>query len=186
MKQLLDFLPVLAFVGVYAFTDIFIATAALMVSAVAQVSIMKLMRRHVSRQMWVVMWVALASGGLTLAFRDALFIQWKPTIVYWVMAAALVGSRYVGRGDYLERALGRAITLPSPAWTRVTWGWGLALAAAGGANLFVAFGFSEAAWVTYKLVSAFAIPLLLTVATGAYLFASGYLAPATTAEEVEG
>jgi len=186
MKQLVDFLPVIAFVAVYAFTDIFVATAALMASAVAQVAFFKLTKRPISRQMWVVMWVALGSGGLTLAFRDALFIQWKPTIVYWVMALALVGSRYVGRGDYVERALGKAVTLPARAWAHVTWGWGVALALAGGANLFVAFGFSEAAWVTYKLVSAFAIPLLLAVATGAYLVAGGYLASEAAPEEVEG
>lgn len=186
MKQLVDFLPVLAFVGVYAFTDIFVATAALMASALAQVAFFKLTKRPVSRQMWVVMWVALGSGALTLAFRDALFIQWKPTIVYWVMAVALVGSRYVGRRDYVERALGKAITLSGRAWAHVTWGWGVALALAGGANLAVAFGFSEAAWVTYKLVSAFAIPLLLAVATGAYLVAGGHLASEALPEEAEG
>ena len=181
MKQLVDFLPLLAFVGVYAATDIFLATAALMATALAQVSFMKLTRRPVSRQMWMVLWVALVSGGLTLAFRDALFIQWKPTIVYWLMAAALVGSRHVGRGDYVERALGGAITLPPRTWARVTWAWGVALAIAGGANLFVAFGFSEAAWVTYKLVSAFVIPIMLVAATGAYLALGGHLAPAPEA-----
>ena len=174
MKQLVDFLPVVAFVGVYVFTDIFAATAALMACAVAQVAFFRLTRRPISGQMQLVVWAALVSGALTLAFQNKTFIQWKPTAVYWIMAAALVGSRYLGRGDYIERAFGKALTLPARAWTHLAWGWAAAFAAAGAANVFVAYEFSEGAWVSYKLVSAFALPVLLALASGAYLFAAGH------------
>lgn len=175
MKQLVDFLPVLAFVGVYVFTDIFVATAALMGSAVVQLAVFKWKGWPISRQMWVVIWVALVSGALTLLFQNKTFIQWKPTIVYWIMACAIVGSRYVGTGDHIQKALGRVLVLADRAWARLTWGWGVAMLAAGGANLAVAYGFSEQAWVTYKLVSAFAIPVVLTVGSVGYLAASGQL-----------
>ena len=175
MKQLVDYLPVLAFVGVYVFTDIFVATAALMASAVAQLAVFKWKRWPISRQMWVVIWVALVSGALTLVFQNKTFIQWKPTIVYWIMAGAIVGSRYVGKGDHIQKALGKMLVLPQRAWAHLTWGWGAAMVLAGGANLAVAYEFSEEAWVTYKLVSAFAIPILLTVASVVYLAASGQL-----------
>lgn len=175
MKQLLDFLPVIAFVGVYAVTDIFFATAALMACAVAQVAYLKLTRQPVSQQMWMVLWVALASGALTLAFQNKTFIQWKPTLVYWLLAVALVGSRWLGRGDYIERCFGKALPLPPQAWKPLTWGWGAAFVIAGGANLFVAYGFSEGAWVAYKLASAFVFPLLLAAGSGIWLYAAGHL-----------
>lgn len=175
MKQLVDYVPVLVFVGVYVFTDIFVATGALMGSAVVQLGVFKWQGWPISRQMWVVIWVALVSGALTLIFQNKTFIQWKPTIVYWIMAGAIVGSRYVGRGDHIQKALGKTLALPDRAWAHLTWGWGVAMVAAGGANLAVAYGFSEPAWVTYKLVSAFAIPIVLTVASVAYLAASGQL-----------
>lgn len=184
MKQLVDFLPVIAFVGVYVFTDIFVATAALMATAVLQFVIFKVKGWPISRQMLVVIWVALISGGLTLALQDKTFIQWKPTIVYWIMGAAIIGSRYVGRGDYIQRAMGKMLVLPEPTWARLTFGWGAAMFLAGVANLAVAYGFSEQAWVLYKFVSAFGIPLLLTLGSVAYLAATGQLA--SEIEEAEG
>ena len=184
MKQLVDFLPVIAFVGVYVFTDIFVATAALMATAVLQFAIFKVKGWPVSRQMLVVIWVALISGGLTLALQDKTFIQWKPTIVYWIMGAAIIGSRYVGRGDYIQKAMGKMLVLPDPTWARLTFGWGAAMFLAGVANLAVAYGFSEQAWVLYKFVSAFGIPLLLTLGSVAYLAATGQLA--REIEEAEG
>ena len=173
MKQLFDFLPIVAFVGVYLVADIYWATVALMVAAVAQVGFCKLTRRPVTGQMWVVFWGALGFGGLTLALRDPLFIMWKPTIVYWIMAVAIGGSRFVGKGDLLQRALGKVLTLPERAWRTLCWLWAATMALAGVANLWVAYQFSEPAWVAYKFASAFAIPILLALGSFGYLAASG-------------
>jgi intracellular septation protein len=177
MKQLVDFLPIVAFVGVYIFTDIFIATGALMVTAVVQLLICKLMHWPISRQMWLIIWVALISGSLTLVFQDKTFIQWKPTILYWVMGCAIVGSRYIGPGNYIQKTLGKALVLPYGTWTQLTWAWGIVMLVAGGGNLYIAYEFSEQAWVSYKLISAFAIPIVLSVATVGYLAITGQLSP---------
>ena len=177
MKQLVDFLPIVAFVGVYIFTDIFIATGALMITAISQLLLFKLVTWPISRQMWRVVCVALISGSLTLVFQDKTFIQWKPTILYWVMGCGIAGSRYVGQGNYIQKTLGNALILPSETWSRLTWGWGLVMFAAGGGNLYVAYEFSEQAWVSYKLISAFAIPILLSIATVGYLGITGQLSP---------
>ena len=181
MKQLLDFLPVAAFFGVYLAADIYWATVALMAAAVVQVAFFKLKRWKVTGQMWVVFWGALIFGGLTLAVRNPLFIQWKPTIVYWIMALAIAGSRFVGKGDHVQRALGKVLTLPDKAWRALCWAWAGVMVLAGVANLFVAYQFTEAFWVAYKFVSAFAIPILLTLGSIGYLAASGQL-PKTSAD----
>ncbi len=185
MKQLIDFLPVVAFFGVYLVTDIYLATVALMVAAVLQVGFFKLKGWRVTGQMWVVFGGALAFGGLTLALRDPLFIQWKPTIVYWIMALAIGGSRFVGKGDLVQRALGKVLALPDQAWRVLCWAWAAAMALAGVANLWVAYQFSEPTWVAYKFASAFAIPILLTVASFGYLAASGQMPAAPPPERGE-
>lgn len=185
MKQLIDFLPVVAFFGVYLVTDIYLATVALMVAAVLQVGFFKLKGWRVTGQMWVVFGGALAFGGLTLALRNPLFIQWKPTIVYWIMAVAIAGSRFVGKGDMVQRALGKVLALPDQAWRVLCWAWAAAMALAGVANLWVAYQFSEATWVAYKFASAFAIPILLTAASFGYLAASGQMPAAPPPERGE-
>lgn len=182
MKQFIDLLPVIAFVGVYMVGDIYMATIALMAVVAAQVAFFKLKRWQVTTQMWVVFWGALGFGALTLVFRDPLFIQWKPTIVYWLVATAIAGSRFVGKGDYVRRALGKLLTLPPRAWRALSWAWASALALAGVANLIVAYEFSESIWVAYKFASAFAIPLLLTLGSFGYLAASNQLPQATSAD----
>ena len=175
MKQIIDFLPIVAFFGVYLVADIYTATIALMAAAALQIAIFKLKSWSIAGQMWVVFWGAVVFGAMTLAFRDPLFIQWKPTIVYWIMAVVIVGSRFVGKGDHVQRALGKVLTLPDRAWRTLAWSWSLAMVAAGVANLYVAYQFSETAWVTYKFISAFALPVLLTLLSVVYLSASGQL-----------
>ena len=185
MKQLIDFLPVAVFFAVYLATDIYIATAALMAAAVVQIALFKLKGWRINGQMWAVFWVALVFGALTLAFRNALFIQWKPTIVYWAMALAIGGSRFVGRGDHVQRALGKVLVLQDRAWRNLSWAWAAAMALAGVANIYVAYEFSEQTWVAYKLAAAFATPLLLTFGSVAYLGAAGML-PKSLGGEGEG
>lgn len=185
MKQLVDFLPVLVFVGLYVFSDIYVATAGLMLAAAGQILLFKIRHWPISRQMWVVFWVAIISGSLTLIFQNKLFIQWKPTIVYWVMASALVGSRLIGKGDAIRNAFGKVLELPDRAWVPLTYGWASGMLLAGIANLYVAYGFDEETWVTYKLVSSFVLPVILSVASIAYLSLTGQLPEEATAANTE-
>lgn len=186
MKQLFDLLPVFAFFGVYLATDIYMATVALMVAAAGQVAFLKLRRQPVGGQTWLVFWGALLFGTMTLAFRDPLFIQWKPSIVCWLMAVALAGSRFVGKGNYVQRALGKTLVLPERAWRALSWGWAGATAAAGFANLYVAYQFSEEAWVIYKFASGFAMPILLVLGSFWYLAATGQMPSLPSGRELAG
>ena len=186
MKQLFDLLPVFAFFGVYLATDIYMATVALMVAAAGQVAFLKLRRQPVGGQTWLVFWGALLFGTMTLAFRDPLFIQWKPSIVCWLMAVALAGSRFVGKGNYVQRALGKTLVLPERAWRALSWGWAGAMAAAGFANLYVAYQFSEEAWVIYKFASGFAMPILLVLGSFWYLAATGQMPSLPSGRELDG
>ena len=123
---------------------------------------------------------------MTLAFRDPLFIQWKPSIVCWLMAVALAGSRFVGKGNYVQRALGKTLVLPERAWRALSWGWAGAMAAAGFANLYVAYQFSEEAWVIYKFASGFAMPILLVLGSFWYLAATGQMPSLPSGHELDG
>lgn len=186
MKQLIDFLPVLAFFGVYVAVDIYAATVALMAAAVLQVAFFKVRGRPISGQMWMVFWCALVFGAMTLLFRNPLFIQWKPSIVFWALAVGLAGSRFIGRGNHLQRALGKTMTLPDRAWRTLTWSWAGAMVLAGAANLAVAYNFSEPAWVAYKLGSAFVLPVLLVLGSFGYLAATGQLPTGPAEAQLEG
>ena len=108
---------------------------------------------------------AVPVGGATLVFHNQMFIQWKPTIFNWALALAFGGSQFVGDKNLMERTLGSQIHLPKPVWTRLNLLWVANFLIVGGLNLVVAYGFSEQAWVSYKLYSSIGFTVVLTILT---------------------
>ena len=179
MKQLLEFIPIALFFVVYQldgeqvtvadwsyeFDGIFSATAVLMVATCIQVFIARLIDGSwEKRGLWTLVAVALF-GGATLALRDQTFIQWKPTIFNWGLALAFAIFLFGTSRSLLERALGAQLELPKDVWRRLNLLWIANFTIVGALNLVVAYRFSEATWVSYKLYSAIGFTLLLTLIT---------------------
>ncbi len=179
MKQLIEFIPIILFFVVYqmkgetltigewqyTFDGIFTATAVLMVATVIQVILSYLISRTLEKRLLWMMLAVVGFGAATLVFRNELFIQWKPTIFNWALALAFGGSQFIGQKNLMERTLGTQIHLPKPIWTRLNLLWVSNFTIVGALNLVVAYGFSEAFWVSYKLYSAIGFTLLLTILT---------------------
>ena len=179
MKQLLELLPLVLFFGAYqmdgdtltvggwshTFDGIFSATAVLMISTALTWLISSLLeKRNDKRLMWMTLAVLLF-GAATLILRDQRFIQWKPTVFNWVLAAVFLGSQFIGKRNVLERVLGSQLSLPRPIWTRLNVLWIGNFALVGALNLFVAYRFEEAVWVSYKLYSSIGFTLALMLLT---------------------
>ena len=87
MQQLLDYIAILAFVVIYFLTsDIFIATAVLMVGVTVQLGAYWLLKKPIGNELKLTFWASIVFGGMTLILRDETFIQWKPTIVNWLLS----------------------------------------------------------------------------------------------------
>lgn len=175
MTQLLDFVPILLFVAVFFSSDIYYATGALMIAVTGQALVYRLVGKPLSREFKMTLWASLIFGALTLVFRNEAFIQWKPTIVNWLLAGSLVGSFYVGQTNLLKKLLGKQLSLVDEVWTRLNFGWALGFFIAGALNLVVAYNFSMEFWVTYKLVGGFALTFVYIVITMIYLSRKGFL-----------
>jgi len=179
MKQLLEFVPIALFFIVYqlkgesislggweyTFDGIFSATAVLMAATVLQVVVTYALTREFEKRLLWLLLAVMVFGGATLLFRNQMFIQWKPTIFNWVLAAAFGASQFIGDKNLMERTLGSQIHLPKGVWTRLNLLWVANFVIVGGLNLVVAYGFSEETWVSYKLYSAIGFTLLLTILT---------------------
>ena len=179
MKQLLELLPLVLFFGAYqmdgdtltvggwshTFDGIFSATAVLMISTALTWLISSLLeKRNDKRLMWMTLAV-LVFGTATLILKDQRFIQWKPTVFNWVLAAVFLGSQFIGKRTVLERVLGSQLSLPQTIWTRLNVLWIGNFALVGAVNLFVAYRFEEAVWVSYKLYSSIGFTLALMLLT---------------------
>lgn len=175
MQQLLDFLPLAVFGAVYVISgDIYQATKVLMVATVLQVACTWVIRRKVGTQLWMVLVLALVFGGLTLALHDKQFLFWKPTIMNWAFAAILAGGVMLGRNP-LHTVLGGQLELAPPVWRTLTLGWAAGCFTEGAVNLFVAYRYSEGAWVAYKVWGGLAFTALFIGLTALYLVRGGHL-----------
>jgi intracellular septation protein len=94
-------------------------------------------------------------GAATLILHNQRFIQWKPTVLFWLVSAAFLGSFWIGKQTLTERflatALGEPVNVGQRVWRRLNAASVIFYALLGGANLFVAFNASERTWVNFKL-----------------------------------
>lgn len=183
MKQLAEMVPILLFFIVYKmdgqqldigslhyqFDGIYTATAVLMIATVLQVAIARLTTGKLEkRQLWLLVAV-LVFGGATIVLRNQLFIQWKPTIFNWALGLVFLGSQFIGEKNLISRTLGSQISAPDEVWTRLNYLWSAYFFVVGALNIYVAYQFSEAFWVSYKLYSALGFTVALSIASVAIL-----------------
>ncbi|MDD2408044.1 MAG: septation protein A [Tepidiphilus sp.] len=189
MKLLFDLLPILVFFLAYRVAGLFpeavaplgtvlaappstlplvTATAATMLATVAQILALRLRGRPVDRMLWVSFVLVTVLGGATLFLHDPAFIQWKPTALYWSFAAALIGARLLRR-NLIRSAMQAQLRLPDPVWAHLSDLWSGFFLVLGALNLYVAWNYSEAAWVNFKLFGTLGATVLFVLAQSLWL-----------------
>jgi intracellular septation protein len=193
MKLLIDFLPIVIFFLVYKFAPesieaispllnadqieqltnmpaIILATAVLIPASMLQILYTKISTGKVETMHLVTLALVVTMGGATVIFQDKTFIQWKPSVVNWLFAAAFFGSRFMGEKTILQRMMGQNLTLPTPAWHTLNYAWVAFFTFSGIANLYVAYNFSEDTWVNFKLFGLLGLTILFIIAQSFYLY----------------
>ena len=169
MQALSDFLPVLAFVIAYYVAGIYVATGVLIAATLAQVTLTWVRSRTVSKMMLISAALVLVLGGATLLLHNELLIMWKPTVLYTVLAMALLVSQYVGDKPLVERLLGHQLKTDARTWRITNLSWALFFLALAAVNLVFVYRYPLETWVRWKaatigLVFAFAIVQALWLA----------------------
>jgi len=163
MQLLIDFFPIIVFFAVYKISGMYAATGAIIVAMTAQIGYQWLRHRKISMMLLVSGLLVALLGGITLAFRDPLFIQWKPTVVNWLFAAAFLGSQLFGDKTLTERIMGHALELEASLWRQLNLMWVANFLLLGAANLFVVYHYDEATWVNFKLFGMVGLSLLTAI-----------------------
>jgi len=182
MKFLFDLFPVLLFFGFYKWADgnadsardfvnhylssfisngvvtstqapVILATAVAIIAAVTQILYLLIRRKKIDGMLWLSVSVIVIFGGLTIYFNNDVFIKWKPTILYWCFAAALLVSQVLMKKNAIRSMMEAQIKLPDAVWQRLNLAWIAFFAFMGVLNLFVAFVLfrdNTSAWVNFK------------------------------------
>lgn len=198
MKILFDFLPIALFFGMFKYAEantawsaqtatewlgfmvsggvvgtaeapVLLATVVVILATMAQILWLVARGRKIDTMLWVSLGLVTLLGGATIYFHSESFIKWKPTVLYWVMGGALLVGQLVFRKNGIQSLMGAQMTLPDPVWRNVNYSWMVFFALMGLLNLWVAFSFSTATWVNFKLFGGLGLMLVFVMAQAVFL-----------------
>ncbi|OOG25947.1 septation protein A [Thioalkalivibrio denitrificans] len=195
MKLLYDLLPVILFFLAYKFYGaipdhwvlgvsawlpvaldpadaghaIYLATAVAMVVMVLQLAGGFAIKRKLEAMPLFTGLLIVVLGAATLLLHDPVFILWKPTLVNWLFAAVFLAPPLLGRATLVESLMGHALNVPKRIWAITNHAWVLFFVVSGLVNLFVAYTFSEAFWVDFKLFGMLGMTIVFILGQAAYL-----------------
>lgn len=172
MLFLIDFAPLALFLAGYFYQGLFFAVKVLMVAMPVSLLLKYRITGKLDRMlMWSTI-LLFIFGGTSLYFQEQKFFYWKPTALYWAMAAAFLISQWVGKKPLVERFFGLIGELPIDHITQrqiriLNLVWVGFFVVVGILNLYVAYNFSEPVWINFKVFG-------LTVLTLIFMSAQMY------------
>ena len=175
LKLALDLGPLILFFLANSRWGIFVATGTFMAAAIAAFAVSYSLTRRVPLMALVSTIVVIVFGGLTLVLHDALFIKLKPTIIYTLFGAILLGGLLAGK-PLLAVVFDQMFHLTGEGWRKLTWRWALFFFALAVLNEIVWRTQSTDFWVAFKVFGV--MPLTLLFAALQYPLLMRYEAPA--------
>jgi intracellular septation protein len=148
---------------------VLLATVVVVVATLLQVALLLARGKKVDLMLWVSLALVVVMGGLTIWLHSETFIKWKPTLLYWVMAGALLVAWLGWRKNLIRLLLGTQLALPEAVWQRLNLAWTVFFALMGALNLWVAYTFSTPAWVNFKLFGLMGLLFAFAIGQGVYL-----------------
>ena len=183
MKQLIDYIPLIAFLVVYKMEErvislgsfdynlggIFSATEILVTASILVYGSIFLVNGKLSRSHLFLLSAVVLFCSFTLIFREEAILKWKAPVVNWIFACVFIGSQYINKQNMTQIMLGHVVELPASKWKTLNFAWAGVFFFLGCTNLFVAFTFHDH-WVDFKVFGSMALLLLFSVAQMAYLW----------------
>ncbi len=160
-----EFAPLILFLAAFLWKDIFFALIVLMVAAPIGVVAKYLVTRKLDKMfLWSTI-LLYPFAGASLYFRDAQYLFWKPSVFYWLVSIAMLGSIWIGEKPLVRRLIDVSGELPTGQVTDRQWRglsvvWAGFFVAMGVLNLYVAFNFSLDFWVKFKVFGLLGITML--------------------------
>lgn len=140
---------------------ILLATALAIVASVIQIAYLLISKKKVDAMLWISFFIITVFGSATIYFQNDAFIKWKPTIIYWCYGLAFLLSDFFFQKNLLKVAMGGQIVMPDEVWRKLNLVWITYFLVMGILNIYVAFGYPQSTWVSFKLYSIGALPIFL-------------------------
>ena len=168
IKLALDFGPLLIFFVGNATAGIYWGTGAFMAAMLISIIIGFVVERKLEPMPLITGALVLVFGGLTIWLSNDLFIKIKPTILYTMFAAILLGGLRFGR-FFIKIVLGQMLRLNDAAWRTLTWRWSAFFLVMAVLNEIVWRNVSTNTWVAFKAFGVLSLTLLFAVSQAPFI-----------------
>ena len=158
LKLAFDLGPLALFFFANSRYGIFVATGTFMVAVLAALAASYVLTRHLPIMPVVTAIIVLVFGGLTLILHNDLFIKIKPTIIYVLFGAVLIGGLLFGK-SFLGVVFDSLFHLTEEGWRKLTLRWALFFFVLAVLNEVVWRSTSTDVWVNFKVFGV--VPLTL-------------------------
>tara|TARA_B110000967_G_scaffold206198_1_gene252360 strand:- start:4418 stop:5017 length:600 start_codon:yes stop_codon:yes gene_type:complete len=169
MKFLYELLPVTLFFIFYKIYDIYTATAVLMAATYLQILLTYLIKKKVEKILIFTGIVITIFGGMTLFFQNNAFIMWKPSIIYWAFALAILIAEKFYDKNLIKMSLGSQVKIENKYWKNLSVATALFFSFLGVLNIYIAQNFSEDTWVNFKLFGTSALLFIYIILITLYI-----------------
>lgn len=159
LKLALDLGPLILFFFANSHYGIFVATGTFMVAVLAALAVSYALTRHLPIMPVVTAIIVVIFGGLTLILHDATFIKVKPTIIYALFGAALLGGLFFNK-PLLGIVFDSLFELTEEGWRKLTLRWALFFFVLAVLNEIVWRNTSTNVWVDFKVFGVMPLTLL--------------------------
>jgi intracellular septation protein len=150
LKMALDLGPLVLFFFANSHYGIFVATATFMIAVLAALAVSYVLIRQLPIMPVVTAIIVVVFGGLTLVLHDATFIKVKPTIVYALFGAVLIGGLIFNK-PLLGVVFDSLFNLTDEGWRKLTLRWAIFFFVLAVLNEIVWRNTSTNVWVDFKV-----------------------------------
>ncbi len=150
LKLAFDLGPLVLFFFANSRYGIFVATGTFMVAVLAALAASYVLTRHLPIMPVVTAVIVLVFGGLTLVLHNDLFIKFKPTILYALFGAVLLGGLFFGK-SFLGISFDSLFHLTDEGWRKLTLRWAIFFFVLAVLNEIVWRNTTTDMWVNFKV-----------------------------------
>ena len=171
VKFIADFGPLLIFFALYYKSDknLIAAIPPLVVATLIAVIVLYVLEKKIPYVPLVGCVLICIFGGLTIFFKNPIFIYLKPTVINTIFAIVLLGSKILLNKNLLKTFFKGSINLEEIGWNKLTYRWSAFFIFLAILNEIIWRTQTEEIWVNFKvwgilpltfIFTAFQIPLI--------------------------